>query len=82
MVMQWIWHISRTRTNIWKQLKQFVINNKLKIKSIIVNDEKHGSENLAGILRQYCPDVDFQPKTLGGFELKEIIVNDKWKNLI
>ena len=31
---------------------------KMKIKSIIVDDEKHGRENLAGILRQYCPDVD------------------------
>jgi two-component system, LytTR family, response regulator len=30
----------------------------MKIKSIIVDDEKHGRENLAGILRQYCPDVD------------------------
>jgi putative ABC transport system permease protein len=31
----------------------------MKIKSIIVDDEKHDRENLAGILRQYCPDVDF-----------------------
>lgn len=30
----------------------------MKIKSIIVDDEKHGRENLAGILNQYCPDVD------------------------
>ncbi|NCB08802.1 MAG: response regulator transcription factor, partial [Bacteroidia bacterium] len=30
----------------------------MKIKSIIVDDEKHGRENLAGILRQYCPEVD------------------------
>ena len=30
----------------------------MRIKSIIVDDEKHGRENLAGILRQYCPDVD------------------------
>ena len=30
----------------------------MKIKSIIVDDEKHGRENLAGILRQYCPDVE------------------------
>lgn len=30
----------------------------MKIKSIIVDDEKHGRENLAGILRQYCPNVD------------------------
>jgi two-component system LytT family response regulator len=30
----------------------------MKIKSIIVDDEKHGRENLSGILRQYCPDVD------------------------
>lgn len=30
----------------------------MKIKSIIVDNEKHGSENLAGILRQYCHDVD------------------------
>jgi two-component system, LytTR family, response regulator len=40
----------------------------MKIKSIIVDDEKHGRENLAGILRQYCPDVDLQAKTLSGFE--------------
>ena len=30
----------------------------MKIKSIIVDDEKHGRENLAGILQKYCPDVD------------------------
>jgi len=30
----------------------------MEIKSIIVDDEKHGRENLAGILRQYCPNVD------------------------
>lgn len=30
----------------------------MKIKSIIVDDEKHGRENLAGILTQHCPDVD------------------------
>jgi len=30
----------------------------MEIKSIIVDDEKHGRENLAGILLQYCPDVD------------------------
>jgi two-component system LytT family response regulator len=30
----------------------------MKIKSIIVDDEKHGHENLAGILRQCCPDID------------------------
>lgn len=30
----------------------------MKIKSIIVDDEKHGRENLAGILRQYCPNVE------------------------
>lgn len=29
----------------------------MKIKSIIVDDEKHGRENLAGILMQHCPDV-------------------------
>jgi two-component system LytT family response regulator len=40
----------------------------MKIKSIIVDDDKHGRENLAGILRQYCPDVDLQAKTLSGFE--------------
>jgi DNA-binding LytR/AlgR family response regulator len=40
----------------------------MKIKSIIVDDEKHGRENLAGILQQYCPDVDLQAKMLGGFE--------------
>ena len=40
----------------------------MKIKSIIVDDEKHGRENLADILRQYCPDVDLQAKALSGFE--------------
>ena len=40
----------------------------MKIKSIIVDDEKHGRENLAGILRQYCHDVDLQAKALSGFE--------------
>ncbi len=30
----------------------------MQIKSIIVDDEKHGRENLSGILRQYCPEVD------------------------
>jgi hypothetical protein len=40
----------------------------MKIKSIIVDDEKHGHENLAGFLRQYCPDVDLQTKALSGFE--------------
>ncbi len=29
----------------------------MKIKSIIVDDEKHGRENLAGILAQHCVDV-------------------------
>ncbi len=29
----------------------------MKIKSIIVDDEKHGRENLAGILKQYCSEV-------------------------
>ena len=27
------------------------------IRSIIVDDEKHGRENLAGILKEYCPEV-------------------------
>jgi two-component system LytT family response regulator len=30
----------------------------MKIKSIIVDDEKHGRENLAGILKQYCPEAE------------------------
>jgi len=30
----------------------------MRIKSIIVDDEKHGRENLAGILKQYCPEVE------------------------
>lgn len=30
----------------------------MKIKSIIVDDEKHGRENLSGILNQYCADVE------------------------
>ncbi|MBT3385846.1 MAG: response regulator transcription factor [Prolixibacteraceae bacterium] len=30
----------------------------MKIKSIIVDDEKHGRENLAGILNKYCPEVN------------------------
>lgn len=30
----------------------------MKIKSIIVDDEKHGRENLAGILEKYCPEID------------------------
>ena len=30
----------------------------MRIKSIIVDDEKHGRENLTGILRQYCPNVE------------------------
>ena len=29
----------------------------MQIKSIIVDDEKHGRENLAGILREFCPEV-------------------------
>jgi len=40
----------------------------MKIKSIIVDDEKHGRENLTGILQQYCPDVDLQAKMLSTFE--------------
>jgi len=28
----------------------------MKLKSIIVDDEKHGRENLSGILREYCPE--------------------------
>ena len=31
--------------------------NEMKLKSIIVDDEKHGRENLAGILREFCPEV-------------------------
>ena len=30
----------------------------MQIKSIIVDDEKHGRENLAGILKQYCPEIE------------------------
>ena len=30
----------------------------MKLKSIIVDDEKHGRENLAGILQDYCPQVE------------------------
>ena len=30
----------------------------MKIKSIIVDDEKHGRENLAGILLEFCPEVE------------------------
>lgn len=30
----------------------------MKLKSIIVDDEKHGRENLSGILRNYCPEVE------------------------
>lgn len=30
----------------------------MRIKAIIVDDEKHGQENLAGILRVHCPDVE------------------------
>lgn len=30
----------------------------MQIKSIIVDDEKHGRENLAGILNQYCPEIE------------------------
>ena len=30
----------------------------MQIKSIIVDDEKHGRENLAGILRDYCPEIE------------------------
>ncbi|QGY44004.1 response regulator [Maribellus comscasis] len=30
----------------------------MKIKSIIVDDEKNGRENLAGILNQYCPEIE------------------------
>jgi two-component system LytT family response regulator len=40
----------------------------MKIKSIIIDDEKHGRENLACILQQYCPDVDLQAKAVSGFE--------------
>lgn len=29
----------------------------MRIKSIIVDDEKHGRENLAGIIAEYCPEV-------------------------
>jgi two-component system, LytTR family, response regulator len=30
----------------------------MNIKAIIIDDEKHGRENLAGILRSYCPEVE------------------------
>ncbi len=30
----------------------------MKIKSIIVDDEKNGRENLAGILNQFCPEIE------------------------
>ena len=32
----------------------------MQIKSIIVDDEKHGRENLAGILNQYCPEINIE----------------------
>ncbi len=30
----------------------------MKLKSIIIDDEEHGRENLAGILRSYCPETE------------------------
>lgn len=30
----------------------------MKIKSVIVDDERHGRENLAGILNRYCPEIE------------------------
>ena len=43
-----------------KCLKQKVTENDLimKIKSIIVDDEKNGRENLAGLLKTFCPRVE------------------------
>jgi len=34
----------------------------MKIRSIIVDDEKHGRENLFGILNEYCPEVEIAGK--------------------
>jgi two-component system, LytTR family, response regulator len=47
----------------------------MKIKSIIVNDEKNGRENLAGILRYYFTEVDLQAKALSGFEPLSAFMN-------
>lgn len=41
---------------LWRSLREILKN--MRIKSIIVDDEKHGRENLLGILKQYCPEVD------------------------
>lgn len=30
----------------------------MKLKSLLIDDEKHGRENLAGILRSYCPQIE------------------------
>uniref|UniRef100_UPI0032180BEC LytR/AlgR family response regulator transcription factor n=1 Tax=uncultured Draconibacterium sp. TaxID=1573823 RepID=UPI0032180BEC len=35
----------------------------MQIKSILVDDEKHGRENLAGILAKHCPDVKVLAET-------------------
>jgi len=35
----------------------------MKIKSIIVDDEKHGRENLSGLLKQHCFEVDLVAQT-------------------
>ncbi len=48
----------------------------MKLKSIIVDDEKHGRENLAGILRRYCTQVELIGEAASVEEALSLINNE------
>ena len=45
----------------------------MKIKSIIVDDEKHGRENLAGLLKEYCREIDLTGEAVSVEEAIKLI---------
>jgi two-component system, LytTR family, response regulator len=49
----------------------------MRIKSIIVDDEKHGRENMAGILREFCPEVELLGEANSVEALKRLNQNSK-----
>jgi two-component system, LytTR family, response regulator len=53
----------------------------MKIRSIIVDDEKHGRENLAGILKAYCPEVELAGEA-DSVERALSLIRDKSPDLI
>ena len=47
------------------------------IKSIIVDDEKHGRENLAGLLQSHCPEVVVAGEAISVTSAIQLIKDEK-----